>query len=134
MFSASSNIIISNLIKFLFVFSVDGFSLSVKDSVGGYDAVVFWFGGYYLKLNWFEVSSHDKEVTFFYWSISILEVWDQEGFGEITTDTFNGVLNGKHVDFCQIGHLTGRPDLDNITKSDSEIFPDDLVHSDFAVL
>jgi hypothetical protein len=42
-------------------------------------------------------------------------------------------LERKNVNFSKVWNLTSWPDLDNVTESDSEIFSDSFVHSDFSL-
>ncbi len=94
LFSAASDIIVTDVIKLLLILSVYGFAFSVKHSARGNNAVVLRFGRNDLEFDWLEVSSDNKEITLFDWPVRILEVRDQESFGEITSNTLNGVLNG----------------------------------------
>jgi hypothetical protein len=133
LFSAASDIIVSNLIELFFVFSVDGFSFSKKHGVRSHDTEILWLSCNNLELNWLEVSSDNKEITLLYWSVCVLEVWDQVCFGEVASDSFNSVLEWENVNFSKIGDFSCSSDLDNVTKSDSEIFSDGFVHSDFSL-
>ncbi len=133
MFSAASNIIIADIIKFFFVFSIDRFSLSVKHSAWGDDTELLGFSCNYFKLHRLEATSDTEEVSFFDWSVSVFEVGDEVGFGEVTLEAFNCVCEGEHVDFGQIWNVSGRFDLDNISESHPKIFSDGFVHSNFPI-
>ena len=133
LFSATSDIVISNFIKLLFVFSVDRLSFGEKHCIRGYNTELFGLCSDYLEFNRFEISSYNKEISLFYWPISILEIWNQIGFGKISSETFNGILQREDMDFSEIWDFSGRPYLDNVTQSDSEIFSDGFVHSDFSL-
>ena len=133
LFSAASNVIISNFIKLFFVFSVDGFSFCKEHCIWSHDTEIFWFSSDNLEFDWLEVSSDDKEVAFLYWSVCILEIRNQVGFSEITGDSLNGVLKWKDVNFGEIGDFSCRSDLDNVSQSYSEIFSDGFIHSDFSL-
>lgn len=91
LFSAASNIIIAHIVKFLLFFSIDGLSFSVEHSVRSDDTKLFGFSGHYFELYGFEVASDDKKVSFFDWTVGILEIRDEIGFGEVTTDSLNGI-------------------------------------------
>lgn len=93
LFSASSNIIVSDFIKFLLVLSIDWLSFSIKHCIWGHDTILFWLCCHYFKLDWFEISSYNKQVTLFNRSICILEIWYKECFSEITCNSFDSILN-----------------------------------------
>jgi hypothetical protein len=114
LFSAASDVIVSDFIELLLIFSVDGFSFSKQHGIWGYDAKIFWFSSNNFELNWLEISSDDKEITLLYWSVCILEIRNQIGFGEITCDSLNSVLKWKNVDFGEIRDFSCRSDLDNV--------------------
>ena len=134
LFSATTNIVVTNIVKFLLVFSIDSLSFSVEHGVRRNNTKFFGFGGNNFELNWLEVASDYKKVSLFDGSVSILEVWNQVGFGEVTRNSFDCVLEGEDVDFSEIGDVSCRFDLHNIAESDSKIFADGFVHSDFSLL
>ena len=131
MFSTTSNIVVSNLIKFFFVFSIDWISFSVDLGAGGNDSEVFWFSGDNFELNRFEASSDYEQISLFDWSVGIFEVWNKEGFGEVTSDALDGVFEWENVDFGEVRHLSSGFNHDHISESDSEILPDCFVDSNF---
>ena len=92
MFSTTADIIVSDFVKFLFVLSVDRISFSKEHSIRGYYTELFRFSGNNFKLNWLEVSSYDKQISLFDWSVSVLEIRNQVGLGQITSKPLNGVL------------------------------------------
>ena len=94
MFSASSNVIVSDIVKFLLIFTINGFSLRVEHSIGCNDSKLFWLSGYNFELNWLKVASDKEEVALLNGAVSIFEVGDEICFGEITLDAFNGVGEG----------------------------------------
>lgn len=94
LFSASSDIIVADIVEFFFVFSIDGLALCVEHGVGSNDTELLGFGGDNFELDGFEVASDDEEVSFFNGSVGILEVWYQVGFCEVTGNALDGVLEG----------------------------------------
>jgi hypothetical protein len=132
--SATSDIIITNIIKFFLVLSIDRLSFSIEHGVRCNDTEFFGFGGDDLELDGFEVTSDDEKVSFFDGTVGILEVRDQVGFGEVTRNSLDGVLEREDVNFSQIGDISCRLDLHNITETDSKVFADGFVHSDFSLL
>lgn len=91
LFSASSNIIISDIVEFLLIFTINRLSLGVEHSVGCNDSEFFWLSCHNFEFNWLEVASHKEEVALLDGTVSILEVWDEIGLGEVTLDAFNCV-------------------------------------------
>ena len=132
LFSTASNIVITNLIEFFLIFSVDWFSFCEKHCVWSDNTELFWLSSYNFKLHWFKVSSYYKKISFFDWSVSIFKVRNQISFSQITSNSLNCVLNWKNVNFSKVWDLSSRSDLNNITQSDSEIFSHCFVHSNFS--
>lgn len=133
LFAAASDIVVTNVVEFLLVLTVDGFALSVKNGVGRNDAVLLGFGGNNFELYGFEVASDDEEVSLFDRSVGVFEVGYEVGFGEVASDAFDGVADGEDVYFGEVGHLSGRFDLHDVSEADSEVFADGFVHADFAL-
>lgn len=134
LFSASSDIIVADIVEFFFVFSIDGLALCVEHGVGSNDTELLGFGGDNFELDGFEVASDDEEVSFFNGSVGILEVWYQVGFCEVTGNALDGVLEGQDMDFSKIGYVSCRFDLHDVAETDSKVFTDGFVHSDFSLL
>ena len=134
MFSAPSNIIISNFIKFFLIFSIDGLAFSIKHCIGSYNSIIFCFSSNNFELYWLEVSSNNKKISFFYWSVSIFKIWDEVSFCQIPRDSFNCVFDWEYMNLSEIGDITSRSDLHNISKTNSEILSDGFVHSNFSLL
>lgn len=84
LFSATSNIIISNIIKFFLILSVDRLALGVEHSIGCNNTKFFGFSSDYFELDGFEVTSDNEKITFFDRSVGIFEVWDEICFSEVT--------------------------------------------------
>lgn len=132
LFSAATNIVISNFIEFFLVLPVYWISFCKKHCIWSYNTEFFWFCSNYLELNWFEISSDNKKISLFYWSIGILKIWDQVSLGEITSYSFDSVLQWKNMYFGKIWNFACRSYLYNISQSNSEILSDRFVHSNFS--
>ena len=94
MFTASTDIIIANIVEFFLILSVNGLTFSVEHGIGCDYAELFGLGGDYFELDGFEVASDDEEVSFFDGTVGIFEIWDEVGLGEITRNSLNCVLKG----------------------------------------
>jgi hypothetical protein len=132
LFSATSDVIVSDLIELFFVLPIDWLSLCEKHCIRGYDSELFWFCGYNFEFDWLEVSSNHEQVSLLDWSVGVFEIRYEISFGQITSDAFDGILKRKDMDFGQVWNFACTSDLDDISESDSEIFADCFVHSDFA--
>mmetsp|Transcript_26025 Transcript_26025/g.29787 ORF Transcript_26025/g.29787 Transcript_26025/m.29787 type:complete len:462 (-) Transcript_26025:596-1981(-) len=131
--SASSNIIISDIIQSIFVFSLDGFSFVEQHGVGSNNTVFSRFGLDNLKFNRSETTSDQEQIALTDRSVGILEIGDQVGAGQISSQAFDGVIDGQNVNSVTVGDISTRVNTDNISKSDTEIFSDHFVHSDLLV-
>jgi len=131
---AATNVVVANVVQLLLFFSVDGFSFSVEYGAGRHYAVLFGLSSYYLELHRLETSSHVEEVSLFDWSVGVFEVGDEVGFSEITGNALNGVSEWENVDFGEVGHISCRFDLDNVSQTDPQVFSDGFVQSYFAVI
>ena len=132
--STASNIVVADIVEFFLVFSIDGLSFSIEHGVGCNDTEFLGFSGDNLELDGLEVAPDDEKVSLFDGAVGVLEVGDQVGFGEVTGNALNGVLEREDVDLGQIGDVSCRFDLHNIAQTDSEVFADGFVHSDFSLL
>lgn len=91
LFPATSDIVVTNVIKFLLIFSVDRFAFCVEHSAGSYDSELLGLSCNYFELNGFEAASDDEEVSLFDRTIGILEIRYQVSFGEIALYALGGV-------------------------------------------
>jgi len=132
--SATSNIIITNIIKFFLIFPIDRLSFGVKHSAWCNDSEFFGLSRNYFKLYWLEAASDAEEIAFLDWPVSILEVGDEIGFGEVSLESLDCISKWKHVNFGEIWDVTGRLDLNYISESHSKILPDSFVHSNLSFI
>ena len=134
LFSASTNIIITNSIKFFFFFSFDRFSLIKEHGVWSNNTEFSRISLNNLELDSFETTSDKEGISLLYRSVAIFEVRDQECLCQITSDTLNSVINWKNVDSISIRDVSAWMDLNDIAESHSQVVSDDFVHSDLVVL
>jgi len=76
LFSASTNIVITNTVKFFFIFSFDWFTFIEKHSVWCNNTELAWIGLNNLEFDGFETTSYKESISLSKWSVAILEVWD----------------------------------------------------------
>jgi hypothetical protein len=75
--ATATNVIITYVVEFLFIFSLDWFAFGVEDSLGANNADFSWFSSNNLEFDSFEIASDNEVVSFFDWSIGVLEVGNQ---------------------------------------------------------
>ena len=59
----------------------------------------------YLELYSFKSSSDKEKITLFDWSVCISKVGNQECLGQVSSNAFYSIVNGKNVNFSQIGNV-----------------------------
>jgi hypothetical protein len=133
LFSATSDIIVSDFIELFFVFSIDWLSFGEKHGIRGHNTKLFRLSSNDLEFDWLKISSNDKKISLLDWSVGVLEIRNQVGFGEISGDSLDGVLEWEDMNFGQVWNFTCWSNLNHVTQSDSEIFSDSFVHSDFSL-
>ena len=134
LFSATSNIIIADFIKFLFILTIYWVSFSIQHCIGSNNSILFWLSCHYLELNRLEISPNYEQISFLDRPVGIFEIWNEICLSEITTYTLDSVFQGQNVDFGEIGNFTSRPNFDNISKPYSQIFSDSFVHPYFSLI
>jgi len=88
LFAATSDIVVSNVGQIvLFVFTLDGFSLGVDDSVLCDDTVLGGIGFDYLEFDTSSSSLGKESVSLSYWSVSFEEVRLEEYVEDVTGET-----------------------------------------------
>ena len=117
--SASSNIIISNIIQLFLIFSVDWLSLCVEHSIRSHNTEFLGLSCDNLELNWLEIASDNEKVSFLDGSVGILEVWNEESFCEVSCNSFNGVLERKNMNFGEIWDISGSSNLNDVSQPNS---------------
>lgn len=134
LFTASSDIIVSHIVKFLLVFSVYRLAFGIQHSAWRYNSELFGFSCYYLEFYGFEAASHEEKVSLFDRSVGVFEVRDKVGFGEVTLDTLDGIIKWKDVYFGEVGDITRSLDLNNISESHPEVLSNSFVHPYLSIL
>lgn len=132
--SASSDIIITNIVKFFLILTVNWLTLRVEHSVRCNNTELLGLSCHNFELNWLEVPPDEEEIALLDGSVRVLEVRDQIGLGEITLDALDSVRQWKYVDFCEVGDVASRPNLDNVSETHSKILADGFIHSDLALI
>ena len=134
LFPATSDVIVADVVELFFVFPVDGLSFSIEHGVGCNDTEFFGLSGDNFELDGLEVASDDEEVSLLDGAVGILEVRDQVGFCEVTGNALDGVLEGQDMNFSKIGYVSCGFDLHDVAETDSKVFTNGFVHSDFSLL
>ena len=60
---AAANIVVSDIVCLLLIFSFDGLAVSEHHGRRCHDAELSWFRGYHLELHCLEAASHDEQVA-----------------------------------------------------------------------
>ena len=95
--SASSNIIVSNLVQVaLLILAIQRFALAVNDGVLGNDAVVRGIELNHLELYLPHAAADCEKVTHPYWAVGLEEVWLEVDIEQGSGEALNGVGNGEH--------------------------------------
>lgn len=130
----ATNIVIANILGFLFVITVDRITLVEECSLGGDDTVLGRVHVDNLELDGAESTTYNEGVALFDGAVAVLEVGDEVGLCDATCDTFNGIREGQHVNFGCIGDVIGTGVHGNdISHSHSQVSSYDLVHQDMLV-
>lgn len=79
------------IVYILLILSIDWFTFSVKQGIGGDNAEFRRFGGYNFELDGLEAAPDDEEVTFLDRTVKIAEIGVEVGLGEITGNPLDGV-------------------------------------------
>jgi hypothetical protein len=91
LFSAATNIIITDLVEFFLVFSVNWLAFGVEHGVRGNNTKLFGFSSDNFKLYRSEASPYQEQIALFDWSVGILEVGYEISFCEISLQALNGI-------------------------------------------
>lgn len=134
LFSASTNIIVSDIIELFLIFTINGLSLGIEHSVWCDNSEFFGLSCHNFELNWLEVASDKEEIALLDWTIGILEVGNEISFGKITSNAFNCVSKWQYVDFGEVWNITCSSNLNDITKANSKILSHCFIHSDFSLI
>jgi len=58
---------------------------------------------------------------------------EKESLSQITSDTFDCVIDWQNMYSVTIRDISARVDLNDVTESNSQVVSDDLVHSNFLI-
>ena len=92
LFPAATDVIVANEFGFIFVGTLDGFSLIEERRLRGNDTVFRRVNIDNLKLNSLEASTDDEGVTLLDWAVAVLEIRDQVGLRDVARETLNRVV------------------------------------------
>lgn len=127
---AASNVIISNSIHFLFLFSLNGLSLVKYHGVRCHNAV---FGGFRLHnfvLDCQKIPPDEEGITFVNWPKAIFEIGYHQISGQIRkVHTLDGVVEGQDLDTSGIWDIRTRVNLDHVTVAHSQVVANYAVHT-----
>ena len=133
--AAATNVIVANLLGIVLVVSVDGFSLIEQSSGGSDNAILARVHIHDLELDGAETSSHHEGVALLDGAVAVLEVRDEVSLGEVSSDSFDRVSEGEHVDLGRVGNIVGHwVNRADVTNAHAQVASDDLVHEDLVVL
>ena len=134
LFSATSYIVIPNIIQFFLFFSIYWLTLSIEHSVWCDYTKILRLSSNNFELNGLETTSYNEEITFFNRSVCIFEIRNEICFIDISSNPLNGVSKWQNMNFGEIGYISSRFDNNNVTESNSKIFSYSLIHAYFSIL
>eukprot|EP00760_Papus_ankaliazontas_P010164 PhM_4_TR14214/c0_g1_i1/m.15161 len=132
--AAATDVVVANFVELLLVLALDGVAFTVDHCVGGNDAVRRGVHFDDFELNGTHASTHQERIALADWTVVVDEVGLQECFKEITCQTFDGVVNGKHVNSAPVLDVLARVDKHNVAEVNTQVTTNDLVHTDLARL
>jgi len=136
---SSTDIVVTNLLSSLFVVTLNGFSFVKELGVIGDNASLvdstLVLNGNDLEFDGLEVVfRYDEAISNADGSEVLLEVRNQVGLSNVSTESFNSVTERQDMDLLSVLHFTCRSNLDGVTHGDSQVSSDALVGADFFVL
>mmetsp|Transcript_4607 Transcript_4607/g.6397 ORF Transcript_4607/g.6397 Transcript_4607/m.6397 type:complete len:223 (+) Transcript_4607:1885-2553(+) len=132
--AAATNIIVTNIVHFLFVLTFHWITFAVDDSVGGHDTVRSGIGLNDLELNGMHCRSDEEQVTLLDRTVGLQEVGFEVDIKEVSRNTFNRIIERKDMNSLPIWNIPTRGDCDDITQTDTKILTNHLVHPDLRVI
>ena len=103
--SATTNIIVANTVSILFVFALDGLSLSVDECLVGHSTEVARCYLNHFELNRSEVASNCEAVTFHNRAESLIEVRLNVDLSQVSSQTFNSISKRQNLNLLRIWKL-----------------------------
>mmetsp|Transcript_18227 Transcript_18227/g.20995 ORF Transcript_18227/g.20995 Transcript_18227/m.20995 type:complete len:226 (-) Transcript_18227:35-712(-) len=129
--AATANVVVTNIIELLFIFTLDRISVTVDDRVGGNDAVLTRIDFDNLKLHCTHASAADKGVPLLDWAVRFKEVGLEEGVEEITCEILDCVIEGQYMNSIAISDITARVHDNHVAKLDANVFASDFAEPHF---
>mmetsp|Transcript_114916 Transcript_114916/g.187257 ORF Transcript_114916/g.187257 Transcript_114916/m.187257 type:complete len:246 (+) Transcript_114916:695-1432(+) len=133
-FLATSDVVVTNIVKFFFILSLHWLAFAVDDGVWCTNHKLAWVNSNNLELHGTETASHQEQITCTAWSISLQEIWLQVSLKEISSDALNGVIQRQYMDTLAIWHVSTGMDGHNISKTNSQVLTHYLVQSHLLVI
>lgn len=90
-------------------------SLSEQNSGRADVSKLFGFGGNHLELHCLESSPDQEGIILLQWSIGILEIRNEVGLCNVSSNTLNCILKGQNVNFSEVGDISCCLDLDHVS-------------------
>jgi len=130
----ATNVFIAHVVQIgLFVFSLDGITLTMDDCVWSNDAIRGWVGVDNFEFNSTHSTTSQKEISFPNRSVCLQKVRLEKDVKQISGETLDSVVNGQHMDALSVGNIWARVDADNIAHTQSQIVAHNSIHSDLFV-
>jgi hypothetical protein len=117
--SATSDVIVADIIEFLLILAIDGFPLGVEHCIGSDYPELLGLSSHDFELYRLEVASDNEEVPFFDWAIGVFEVGYEISFSDVALEAFDRVVEWQDMYFSEVGNVSCRPNLHHISKTNS---------------
>lgn len=132
--SATTDIIVSDVVLLVLIFTFDRLSFCEKDGGWDNDTEFLWLTSNDFEFDWFERPTDHECIVLLEWSVRVSEVWNEVCRCDITSETLDAVVEGKDVDFGEVWAFGAWKNGDEIAETDSEVLSDHLVHPDLGVV
>jgi hypothetical protein len=132
--SASTDIVVSNVVHLFLVLTLDGITFTVNDRIGSDNTVGSWIRFYDLEFHRVHGRADQKEITLLDGTVGFEEVGLEVDVKEVSRHAFNGIIERKNVNALAVGDVTAAGDGNNVSKTNAKVLPNDLVHADVCVV
>jgi hypothetical protein len=127
--AAAAHIIVADVIKPFFVFTLDWITFAVNHRVGGDDAVRRRICFDDLEFDRVHGRADKEQVTLLDRTVGFEKVWLQVDIKQISRNAFNRIVEGENVDAFAVRDIAGGGDRDHVGQPDAKVLADHLVHS-----
>ena len=129
--TASTNVIIANLLSIVLIVTIDGLSLIKQGGLVSDNSILRWVHIDDLELYGAESTPHNEGVVLLDWTECVLEVWDQVGRCDATRDVLNCISKWKHMDLGCVWYICWHwMDLDDVSHAHTQVSSNNLVDVD----